>query len=236
MLAQYDFPDTIYAIQHLSFADLGAWEDVCYELGFRVRYFEAGVDDLEPAFQHPGIVVILGGSINSHDQMDFPFIAEELDLLGQRLAQKQPTLGIGLGAELITQALNATVTPQMPTIAWQPIHLSSIHPHPLHTLANIPVLHWSRAQLSLPQGATLLATHADQHVMAFSVDTHVLALQFHAEISAEHLEKWLLGHYTELKLAGINISQLREDNQKHAFNLQLAATNTIRTFIQSFIC
>ncbi len=47
------FPDTIYAIQHLAFEDLGALEDVFYQLGFRVRYFEAGVDDLTQAFEHP---------------------------------------------------------------------------------------------------------------------------------------------------------------------------------------
>ncbi|EXW29488.1 hypothetical protein J889_4281 [Acinetobacter baumannii 44327_6] len=41
------FPKTIYAIQHLAFEDLGSLEDVFYQLGFRVRYFEAGVDDLE---------------------------------------------------------------------------------------------------------------------------------------------------------------------------------------------
>lgn len=37
------FPKTIYAIQHLAFEDLGSLEDVFYQLGFRVRYFEAGV-------------------------------------------------------------------------------------------------------------------------------------------------------------------------------------------------
>lgn len=41
----FDLPDTVYAIQHLAFEDLGAWEDVLYEQGLRVRYFEAGVEN-----------------------------------------------------------------------------------------------------------------------------------------------------------------------------------------------
>ena len=45
-----DFRDTIYAVQHLAFEDLGALEDVFYQLGFRVRYFEAGVDVLSIVF------------------------------------------------------------------------------------------------------------------------------------------------------------------------------------------
>ena len=42
-------PKTIYAIQHLAFEDLGALEDVFYQYGYRVRYFDAGVDDLTTA-------------------------------------------------------------------------------------------------------------------------------------------------------------------------------------------
>jgi len=40
---------TVYAIQHLAFEDLGSFEDIFYQHGFRVRYFDAGVDDLQPA-------------------------------------------------------------------------------------------------------------------------------------------------------------------------------------------
>ncbi len=67
------FPKTIYAIQHLAFEDLGSLEDVFYQLGFRVRYFEAGVDDLTPAFTHDGLTIILGGPIGVYETEDYPF-------------------------------------------------------------------------------------------------------------------------------------------------------------------
>ena len=44
-------PKTIYAIQHLAFEDLGILEDTFYDLGYRIRYFEAGMDDLKQAFE-----------------------------------------------------------------------------------------------------------------------------------------------------------------------------------------
>ena len=53
------FPKTIYAIQHLAFEDLGSLEDVFYQLGFRVRYFEAGVDDLTAAFAKNAPIKVL---------------------------------------------------------------------------------------------------------------------------------------------------------------------------------
>ena len=55
--------ETIYVIQHLAFEDLGSLEDVFYQLGYRVRYFEAGIDDLSKAMQHTGLTIILGGPI-----------------------------------------------------------------------------------------------------------------------------------------------------------------------------
>ena len=53
--ASNPLPDTIYAIQHLAFEDLGHWEDIFYQLGFRVRYFEAGVEDLTQALTYAGL-------------------------------------------------------------------------------------------------------------------------------------------------------------------------------------
>ena len=75
------FPNTIYAIQHLSFEDLGSLEDLFYQLGFRVRYFEAGVDDLTQAMQHTGLTIILGGPIGVYETEDYPFLQKEIDLL-----------------------------------------------------------------------------------------------------------------------------------------------------------
>ena len=83
--ASPDFPDTIYAIQHLAFEDLGVMEDIFYQLGFRVRYFEAGVDDLSKAFQHKGLTIILGGPIGVYETDDYPFLQQEIDLLKVRL-------------------------------------------------------------------------------------------------------------------------------------------------------
>ncbi len=100
---------TIYAVQHLAFEDLGSLEDLFYELGFRVRYFEAGVDDLKPAFEHDGLTVILGGPIGVYEEADYPFLKQETALLKARLAANKPTIGICLGAQLIAKALGAKV-------------------------------------------------------------------------------------------------------------------------------
>ncbi len=72
------FMKTVNVIQHLAFEDLGTLEDVFYQLGFRVRYFEAGVDDLSPALNYEGLTVILGGPIGVYETEDYPFCSMKL--------------------------------------------------------------------------------------------------------------------------------------------------------------
>ncbi len=147
----FDLPDTVYAIQHLAFEDLGAWEDVLYEQGLRVRYFEAGVENLEKAFAHEGLVIILGGPIGVYEITDYPFLQQEIDLLKVRLAKNLPTIGICLGAQLIAHALGARSLCRPYQRNWlETLSLADAVHHPLAALADTPVLHWHGDTFDLP--------------------------------------------------------------------------------------
>ncbi len=222
------FPNTIYAIQHLSFEDLGSLEDLFYQLGFRVRYFEAGVDDLTQAIQHTGLTIILGGPIGVYETEDYPFLQKEIDLLKVRLENNLPTLGICLGAQLIAHALGAKVyAGAVKEIGWSPLTLSNQTNHLLAPLEDSPVLHWHGDTFDLPKNAVLLASSALYPNQAFSIGSHILALQFHIEVATESLEKWLIGHTCELRNANIDIPALRLDNEKFAPTLENKASQII---------
>ena len=120
-------PKTVYAIQHLAFEDLGSLEDIFYQLGFRVRYFEAGVDDLKPALNYEGLTIILGGPIGVYETEDYPFLIEEIEGLKQRLNANKPTIGICLGAQLIAHALGAKVyAGHQKEIGWSPLEIKNL--------------------------------------------------------------------------------------------------------------
>ena len=229
-----DFPETIYTIQHLAFEDLGALEDTFYQLGFRVRYVEAGVDNLRKALEHEGLTVILGGPIGVYETVDYPFLTEEIELLKHRLARNLPTLGICLGAQLIAHALGAKVyTGSQKEIGWSSLEIKPAAENPLTSLADTPVLHWHGDTFDLPQNAELLASSVLYPNQAFKIGNNILALQFHVEVAADAMEKWLIGHTSELAQAKINIPALRQENTTHAPQLEIVASEIFSQWLQA---
>ncbi|WP_180050242.1 glutamine amidotransferase [Acinetobacter sp. YH12105] len=232
MLNLAHLSDTVYAIQHLAFEDLGAWEDIFYQLGLRVRYFEAGIDDLTKAFKHPGLTIILGGPIAVYETEDYPFLQQEIDLLKVRLEKNLPTLGICLGAQLIAAALNAKVYPgDVKEIGWSKLSLASIENNPLKALEDIDVLHWHGDTFDLPEQVELLASSDLYPNQAFRVGQNILALQFHAEVASESLEKWLIGHSCELSQAKIDIPALRAANLQFAPVLETTSQTVLKQYL-----
>ena len=232
MLNLAHLSDTVYAIQHLAFEDLGAWEYIFYQLGLRVRYFEAGIDDLTKAFKHPGLTIILGGPIAVYETEDYPFLQQEIDLLKVRLEKNLPTLGICLGAQLIAAALNAKVYPgDVKEIGWSKLSLASIENNPLKALEDIDVLHWHGATFALPEQVELLASSDLYPNQAFRVGQNILALQFHAEVASESLEKWVIGHSCELSQAKIDIPALRAANLQFAPVLETTSQTVLEQYL-----
>ena len=228
------FSDTIYAIQHLAFEDLGSFEDVCYQLGYRVRYFEAGVDDLRKALEHEGLTIILGGPIGVYETENYPFLQQEIDLLKVRLGKNLPTLGICLGAQLIAHALGARVyAGPVKEIGWSTLTIHPTDNNLLAPLADQPVLHWHGDTFDLPERATLLASSEYYPNQGFSVGPKILALQFHLEVLSNGLEKWLIGHTSELAQAKINIPALRQENTTHAPQLEIVASEIFSQWLQA---
>jgi len=226
------FMKTVNVIQHLAFEDLGSLEDVFYQLGFRVRYFEAGVDDLSPALNYEGLTVILGGPIGVYETEDYPFLVDEIAGLKQRLKANKPTIGICLGAQLIAHALGAKVyAGHQKEIGWSQLEIKAVENNPLVALENVEILHWHGDTFDLPSNATLLASSAIYPNQAFSVGNNILALQFHLEITEQSFEKWLIGHTCEIRHAGLSIPQLRADNLAYATQLESQTAKVIQHFL-----
>ena len=208
---------TVLAIRHVHFEDLGSFEPVLAEAGYRVRYCDVGVDGLagiDPLA--PDILVALGGPIGVYEDDKYPFIRDELRLLRERLVARRPTLGLCLGSQMMAEALGARVHPgRAKEIGWAPITLTTDgRSSPLKHLEGVSVLHWHGDTFPLPEGALRLASTAITENQAFSIGRHALALQFHPEVEAKGIERWLIGHTLELSLIKTpTVEDLRRDTQ-----------------------
>jgi GMP synthase (glutamine-hydrolysing) len=201
----------LLAFRHVDFENLGTFASFFENAGFSIRYIDtptAKLSDIDPA--DPDILVVLGGPMGVYETADYPFLQEELRLIKERIAKRLPTLGICLGAQLIAAAMDARVYPGgVKEIGWAPVTITPDgQSSPLAALqpaqGTAPsVLHWHGDTFDLPTAATLLASTASYRHQAFSVDSHVLALQFHLEVQVQDIGAWVDGNTAELASAGI---------------------------------
>ena len=229
---------SVVAIRHVDFENLGLFEPVLEEFGYRVRYLDPGLlgpDALESLdVDSPELMVILGGPIGANDEALYPFLEAELDAIRHRLDSGRPLLGIGLGAQLIARAMGGRVFP-MPEaeIGFTDVTLTREGQEgPLRHIGNPDmVLHWHGDMFETPSAATRLAySHPCSH-QAFAVGEQVLALQFHLEVDPEKIEPWLIGHAVELAAAGVDPVALREQTLKYGPELKLRGQQVFREWL-----
>ncbi|KAA0013849.1 glutamine amidotransferase [Billgrantia pellis] len=229
---------SVVAIRHVAFEDLGIFEPVLEEFGYRIRYLDPGLlgsDALEALdVDSPELMVILGAPIGANDEALYPFLTAELDAIRHRLDSGRPLLGICMGAQLIARALGGRVFP-MPEkeIGFADLSLTREGQEgPLRHIGNPDtVLHWHGDMFETPPGATRLAySHPCAH-QAFAVGKHVLGLQFHLEVDPAHIEPWLIGHAAELAAAERDPVRLREQAKRFGPGLKQRGQQVFREWL-----
>ena len=226
---------TALAIRHVAFEDLGSADEVLKAHGYAPEYLEAAIDDLNQARARDAeLLVVLGGPIGAYDEVPFPFLRDELALLEHRLKHGRPTLGICLGAQLMARALGARVFPGgKKEIGWSRLTLSEAGAHGALAALSCPVFHWHGDTFDLPAGAVHLASSDLYEQQAFAWERHGLALQFHLEATARGLERWYVGHSSELAASGIDVRALRAAGREHGPALEQAGRRALGAWLEN---
>jgi GMP synthase (glutamine-hydrolysing) len=90
---------TAVALRHLAFEDLGLLESWLKARGWRIHYYDVGVDELwRLDLGQVDLLIVLGGPIGAFDDADYPYLSEAVEIVAQRIVDKRPLLGICLGA------------------------------------------------------------------------------------------------------------------------------------------
>jgi GMP synthase (glutamine-hydrolysing) len=155
----------------------------------------------------PGeILIVMGGPMGVGDVGDarWPFLGQEIALLGKLIARDAPVLGICLGSQLLAAAAGARVYPNTrlgPSgapepareVGWGPVDLIDAAREPvLSGLASpLLVLHWHGDTYDLPPGAAHLASTPVCRHQAFRLGRRQFGFQFHCELEPDTIPIWV---------------------------------------------
>jgi GMP synthase (glutamine-hydrolysing) len=202
-------------IQHVFFEGLGILGEILGRRKYRIQSVDAPTADFDADLGNGAdLLIVLGGPIGVYEEDRYPFLIPEMKMIESCLKTGTPFLGVCLGSQLLAKVLGARVYPGgKKEIGWSSLTLTEEGRFsPLRYLASdgIQVLHWHGDTFDLPDGSTLLASSEIYANQAFRYGDNAIGLQFHAEVTAQDLERWYVGHAVELSLIpGLDVRDLR---------------------------
>ena len=200
----------LMVFQHVAAEPLGTLNARIRDRGHRVRFHKfQRHPDAEPNVDRYAGLIVLGGPMNVEDQERHPHLKRELLAIEAALRQDKPVLGICLGAQLLAHVLGAPVSRhERHEIGWYDLLTTPEGREDAvlgHLGPSAPVFQWHACTFGLPPGAVQLARTETCEQQAFRYGSNAYGFQFHLEVDAAMIERWLRlpAYREELAAAGI---------------------------------
>ena len=193
----------LLVLQHVASEPMGVLDPLLRASGLRIRYvnFARHGNTQVNVAKYDGLVV-LGGPMNVDQSSRYPHLLHEIEVIKEALNREIPVLGICLGAQLLAAALGASVHPNpVREIGWYPLAVSAAaatDPLFAHLGDDAEVFQWHAYTFTEPSGSVHLASTKSCANQAFCYKGFAYGLQFHLEVDASLIERWL--KHSELKL------------------------------------
>ena len=155
-----------------------------------------GVDlEVLPVYQNQGLdlgaydgLALGGGGQSAYELEKFPYLAAECEWIRQAVDFGKPVIGLCLGAQLIAQALGASVkkAPQK-EIGFFTVHLhgaASVDPLLGALPKSFPATHWHGDVFEIPANAVCLGSSALTPHQILRYGRSCYGFQFHLEMTA----------------------------------------------------
>jgi GMP synthase (glutamine-hydrolysing) len=233
----------ILVFQHVPYEPLGTLDPLLKAAGFRIRYINFGRNpDQRPELDKYAALIVLGGPMNSDQIKTHPNLITEMELIREAVERKMAVLGICLGAQLLARALGGNVVRNAKReIGWYEVELTRAGKDDpvLSTFATKQrVFQWHEDGIELPPAAEHLAQSPDSFVQAFRYADNAYGFQFHLEVDASLIERWLTVPANRPTLADeegrIVPDEIRQQSAAHIGALEAQSKETFTRWIESF--
>jgi len=149
-----------------------------------------------------------GGAQSAFQTSEFPYLADECQLIQATLQAGKPVIGLCLGAQLLATALGAQVIKN----TQKEIGILPVHFHPAaqedalfcNLPPTMPVTHWHSDTFALPGDAVGLAWSDLTSQQLFRWGGNAYGLQFHLEMTPEILEEMIVDSEDYLAGQGVD--------------------------------
>ena len=233
----------ILVFQHVPYEPLGTLDPLLKAAGFRIRYVNFGRDPHQrPTLDRYEALIVLGGPMNAHQIDTWPNLLTEVDVIREAVDSGMSVLGICLGAQLLAKALGGRVSRnEQREIGWHDVQLTEAgRADPVLSTfsATQRVFQWHEDGIGLPEGADCLATSPASPVQAFRFGEHAYGLQFHLEVDASLVERWLSVADNQPMLAEeagcVDPALIRRQTSRWIDGLQTLSRSTFSRWIERF--
>jgi GMP synthase-like glutamine amidotransferase len=183
--------------QHVAYEGLGNIESWAETRGHRLTCHAWFENSTAPPQEDVDGLILMGGPMSVHDTRSHPWLVAEKESLHDALKTDKPILGICLGAQLIAEALGATVIENPHReLGWYPVHR---HPEcqfdPCFSVLpnSFPVFHWHGETFTLPHPAIPLGHSEACTHQGFHAPSGRIGLQFHLELGEAEIRRLIDG-------------------------------------------
>lgn len=143
-------------------------------------------------------MAFMGGPMSVND--DLPWIAPLLELVRDGVRKDVPTLGHCLGGQLMSKAFGGEVSAApVKEIGWGAVRIedNAVAREWFGELQEFLSFHWHGETLTIPPGATRIASSSHCANQAFAIGKH-LGMQMHVEMTGELIRTWCRGGAREI--------------------------------------
>lgn len=189
-------------------------------------------------------LISLGGPMGANDEIDFPWLLDELRLMKRCFDQQVPIAGICLGGQLLARTLGGKVQAnEHPEIGWFEIQVNAEgqKDQMMGGLGERPKFYqWHYDTFFPPKEATLLAGSKICPRQAFKIGEKTYGVQFHPEADHQLVNEWLgiEGTDEEILLARCAHHQIcvqtPQEHLDHAREGELSSLSFVASLSQLF--